>query len=161
MVTLNSPWSFWYHSSKECSWTPDSYTFIDKVYTAEEFWGVFKLLSQKHYESGIIFIMKGDIFPDWSSPENINGGFLSYKVHTRGHERFFHDVIKRWAERLISDTVTNNEMIPNGMSVSPKSGHCIVKVWFKSNIYDTHNIISRDLPMVGTGKFTSFITKKS
>ena len=63
MIKLNSAWSFWYHSSKVKNWDRDSYNFIYKTQYAEEFWGIFKELSLKHYESGIIFIMREDIFP--------------------------------------------------------------------------------------------------
>ena len=58
MIKLNSAWSFWYHSSKVKNWDRDSYNFIYKTQYAEEFWGIFKELSLKHYESGIIFIMR-------------------------------------------------------------------------------------------------------
>ena len=78
MIKLNSAWSFWYHSSKVKNWDRDSYKFIYKTQYAEEFWGIFKELSLKHYESGIIFIMRGDIFPDWSSPENKNVHYFEY-----------------------------------------------------------------------------------
>tara|TARA_Y100000389_G_scaffold205111_1_gene263347 strand:+ start:7997 stop:8482 length:486 start_codon:yes stop_codon:yes gene_type:complete len=160
MVHLNSTWSIWYHSSKNSNWDRDSYVFLFKTQIAEEFWGVFKILSNKHFESGIVFIMRDDIFPDWSSPENINGGFLSVKLGTKSNENYFKEVLKHWIERLISDALTNSiEQLPNGLSISPKSGHCILKVWFKEKFVSS-DILVKELPLINTCKYTSFYQKR-
>lgn len=160
MTTINFPWSFWYHSSKNHDWSKDSYVFLHKTQNAEEFWGVFKMLSSQHFDNGIIFIMRDDVFPDWSSPENITGGFLSYKINSGGRKDILKNIIKSWTERLISECISLDPvLIPNGISISPKSGHCILKVWFPHQLTNS-NIIPRDLPMSNTGKFTSFCQKK-
>lgn len=159
MTKTQFPWSFWYHSSREPNWGRDSYVFLHKTQNAEEFWGVFKMLGIKHYDNGIVFIMRDDVFPDWSSPENIEGGFLSYKISSGGKKDIFLDIVKSWVERLISNSLSlDSSIIPNGISISPKSGHCILKVWFSKQLKST-NIIPRDLPMSNTGKFTSFCQK--
>ena len=102
LTKMKTSWSFWYHSSKVRDWSRDSYVFLYKTQYAEEFWGVFKLFTQKHFESGIIFIMKDNVFPDWSSPENKNGGFISIKVDTRGKHYSLVHVLRTWIERMIS-----------------------------------------------------------
>ncbi len=162
MIKLHSEWSFWYHSSKVKNWERESYKFIYKTQYAEEFWGIFKLISLKHYESGIVFIMRGDIFPDWSSPENKNGGFISIKIETKSRNYKIENITKTWFERLISESVTNNEkMITHGISLSPKSGHIILKLWLKDRIRNANTILPPDLPLVKTNKFTAFTHKSS
>tara|TARA_B100000902_G_C27321513_1_gene924973 strand:- start:2768 stop:3253 length:486 start_codon:yes stop_codon:yes gene_type:complete len=160
MVKLISSWSFWYHSSKVRKWDKDSYTFLYKTQIAEEFWGVFKLLTMKHYESGIIFIMREDIFPDWSSPENRNGGFISIKIETKSRNYKLNNITKIWFERLISESITiDKNLITHGISLSPKSGHCILKLWLKDKINNSNSILQPDLPLVKTNKFTAFTHK--
>lgn len=159
MTKTNIPWSFWYHSSSEHDWSRKSYVSLYKTQIAEEFWGVFKLLTSKHFDRGIVFVMRDDVFPDWSSPENIKGGFLSYKINSGGKKQQFLEVVKLWLERLVSNTLSLNAgVIPNGISISPKSGHFILKVWFPEQLKSI-NVIPRDLPMSNTGKFTSFCQK--
>ena len=161
MISLKSPWSFWYHSSKERNWDRDSYIFLYKTQFADELWGVFKLLSEKHFKSGIIFLMRNDIFPDWSSPENKNGGFISIKIDTRSSDINVVDVTKRWIEQLISESITTEkEYTTHGIKKKKKSDHCILKLWFKDKIKNTHLLLSSDLPFVKNHKFTSFSYKK-
>ena len=162
MIQLESHWSFWYHSSKNRNWDKDSYQFLFKTQYAEEFWGVFKLFTQKHYESGIIFIMRDDVFPDWKSPENINGGFISIKIDTKNRNERSNNVIKitqKWIERLISESVTNKKKITHGISLSLKSNHCILKLWLNERIKDVNSVLTDELPLVNTNKFTAFTHK--
>ena len=161
LTKMKTSWSFWYHSSKVRDWSRDSYVFLYKTQYAEEFWGVFKLFTQKHFESGIIFIMKDNVFPDWSSPENKNGGFISIKVDTRGKHYSLVHVLRTWIERMISETIIKDVHIAHGISLSPKSGHCILKLWLKNKIKHTQQLLPLDLPLVKTNKFTAFVHKKS
>ena len=165
MIQLESHWSFWYHSSKNRNWDSDSYQFLFKTQYAEEFWGIFKLLTLKHYESGIIFIMRNDVFPDWASPENINGGFISIKIDTKNRNENPNNVIKiskMWIEKLISETITNEtKTITHGISLSPKSGHCILKLWLNEKVKNVNRLLCSDLPLANTNKFTAFTHKHS
>ena len=38
--------------------------------------------------------MRGDIFPDWSSPENKNGGFISIKIETKSRNYKIENITK-------------------------------------------------------------------
>ena len=48
MIELNSEWSLWYHPIKSNDWSKDSYMFVYRVKTAEEFWGLIDCLSLIH-----------------------------------------------------------------------------------------------------------------
>ena len=46
MGDMKNGWSFWFHSSRNASWSRDSYNFLTKTKNAEIFWGIFKYLNQ-------------------------------------------------------------------------------------------------------------------
>ena len=166
MIQLESSWSYWYHSSHVHKWDRSSYTSVCKTNTAEDFWGVFKLFVKPHYDNGILFIMRDDVFPDWSSPENASGGFVSVKIDNRssgngagsGGDKLT-DVLRLWIERLISETLRDPSQIINGISISPKNGHSILKIWLSEKIRQADIGFPSDLPMVKTCKFTPFSRK--
>ena len=161
MIHLESSWSYWYHSSHVHKWDRNSYTSICKTNTAEDFWGVYKLFSKYHYDNGILFIMRDDVFPDWSSPENASGGFVSIKIDSNNKKEYvLSDVLRLWIERLISETLRKPSKIINGISISPKNGHSILKIWLKEKIRQVDIELPSDLPMVHTCKFTPFSRKE-
>jgi|TARA_B100001769_G_scaffold270913_1_gene262866 hypothetical protein len=156
MGDMKNGWSFWFHSSRNASWSRDSYNFLTKTKNAEIFWGIFKYLNQSHYNSGIFFIMKEDVFPDWSSPENKDGGFISIKIDTKE----LHNVCKIWIEYMISNEIIEDKKddFVQGLSISPKNGHYILKLW--CNQKTKSNKLIKNLPLIHTSKFTSFSYKK-
>jgi len=163
MIELPNTWTFWYHSSKLDDWSKNSYVCLNQTKTAEQFWGTYKLFSQKHYDEGIIFIMKEDIFPDWSEPSNINGGFISIKIDTRIDNIKLIQIIKEWLENLISETIMSkkiNNGIVHGISISPKSGHWVLKLWMKDKLCKASEKLNPNLPLIQFSKFIPFYKKK-
>lgn len=163
MTSLLSPWTFWYHEHDTKNWSKESYKHIQKNWTAEQIWGIFKLLDIKHLTNGIFFLMKGDIFPDWKSPENINGGFWSFKIDSNPKNKSIMDILKIWityliAEKLIKFDDTNINV--QGLSLSPKNNHFVLKIWIKEkkNVKNS-KIFDDNLPYVNSCKFTPFSNK--
>jgi|TARA_Y100000389_G_C17453550_1_gene516453 hypothetical protein len=130
---LNNKWILWYHSITDNNWSKSSYkqlsnieTLFDYVYYKENF-------KQDHYQNGMFFYMKDNIFPNWEDPDNRNGGCLSFKVPSK-------NIIEEWNElllRYITDNILkeNNDEI-NGISISPKKEFNIIKIWFRNNDFD-------------------------
>ena len=58
MIELNSEWSLWYHPIKSNDWSKDSYMFVYRVKTAEEFWGLIDCITYDHLKNGMYFITK-------------------------------------------------------------------------------------------------------
>ena len=84
----------------------------------------------------MIFVMKENIFPDWSSPENMNGGFVSVKLDISSKKyNKIHSILRIWLEYLLAEEVKpgNNDIV-TGLSLSPKNGHYILKVWLSEKI---------------------------
>lgn len=158
---MSNSWTFWYHTHDTKDWSRESYKIIHKVKTAEELWGVFKLITPQHFENGMFFIMKDDIFPDWKSPENENGGFWSIKIDTRTDNNIL-NILKIWVNYLVTGRIVskNSCIIVHGISISPKNSHCVLKVWIRDKKFvKFNNMLSNELPYVKTCKFTSFSNK--
>jgi len=154
MVILKSSWSFWYHDIKTEDWSKESYVFIHKVESAEEIWGVLRLLTPKHMKVGMYFIMKNDIFPEWSNEENKRGGYWSLKLpDTRNDE--FH----KWVMYMISEDLCESDKgIIHGLSYSPKYNHGILKIWNNDSIFGKVNYLNSHLNTNGC-KYTAFKRK--
>lgn len=160
MVALTTPWSFWYHSMSDKDWSRESYKFVHKVFTAEELWGVFSLLTTSHTEQGIIFTMRNDIFPDWSDPHIRKGGCWSVKVP----KDKVRDVWCKWLSFAVAESVSRNKIVCDeiiGLSISPKKTHYIIKLWTMSEGGTEPSNLMSDLPYLKGCKFTRFENKNA
>jgi hypothetical protein len=76
----------------------------------------------------MLFFMKKDIKPFWEDKRNRNGGCFSFKIPNKIIENVWKDVFYS----LIGKTITKNKEIYrkiNGITLSPKKGFCILKIW--------------------------------
>jgi hypothetical protein len=152
---LKNAWSFWYHEIKTEDWSKESYVFIHKVKTLEEVWGVLKLITPQHLKNGMYFIMKNDIFPEWSSDENKHGGYWSVKLQEVNMEQFH-----RWIIYMITENLyIHNKGTIQGLSYSPKFNHGILKIWNNDSKYCDLNYFHKNLNTIGC-KYTIFMKKK-
>ena len=124
-------WTLWYHSPESNDWSEDSYQKIYTFSTIEEFWSCYDLIKENYLYVGMFFLMKKDILPTWEDPQNIKGGCWSFKVSRK-------DTYNAWLE--LSIALTGNNLLQNnlsnttlltGISISPKKGFCIIKIWNK------------------------------
>ena len=157
MIELNLEWSLWYHPIKSNDWSKDSYMFVYRVKTAEEFWGLIDCITYDHLKNGMYFIMRDDIFPDWTDERNLNGGYWSMKVN----DKSMMDVWTTWLGYMISENICdtcNNEYSIQGISFSPKINHSIIKLWNSNSNYNHISLFNKDLSITGC-KYFAFNTK--
>ena len=131
MYQLNQKWILWYHSINDNKWSKDSYKEIFKINNLFDYQYIVDTFKQDHYQNGMFFIMKDDIFPNWEDPSNRMGGCLSFKVPSK-------NIITEWKSLLlhcISDNILTDDQI-NGISISPKKEFNIIKLWIKDHDYD-------------------------
>tara|TARA_Y100000996_G_scaffold407920_1_gene386160 strand:+ start:323 stop:823 length:501 start_codon:yes stop_codon:yes gene_type:complete len=135
-TSIKSGWELWYHSISDSKWDKKSYS---KLYSIKSLYDV-KLIKdtfkQNHYQNGMFFLMKDNVFPNWEDPNNRLGGCLSFKVPSN-------KIIEEWNMLLINcinETIMDNENGNinendniNGISISPKKEFNIIKVWFREN----------------------------
>lgn len=130
---LKDKWILWFHSITDNDWSKSSYKELSKVENLFDYQYFKDIFKQDHYQNGMFFLMKENIFPTWEDPDNRNGGCLSFKVSSI-------DIIDEWSELLLrcitgNILIDNNQEI-NGISISPKKEFNIIKVWFKDSNFN-------------------------
>ena len=156
-VYLDDTWALWFHDPDDPDWTNASYVQIAAISSANNFWAVQSLLSDK-VQNGMFFLMREHVFPCWDDPYNAQGGSLSVKVPNQEATRFWEDL----CTSMLSDNLVRgggHEDTPqggtgpdrgpdagaspgpdageppkthdlvNGLSVTPKGGFCVFKLW--------------------------------
>jgi hypothetical protein len=134
MNNLNDTWKLWYHSINDNNWDKNSYKDIYDLNNLLDYQHIKDIFQQDHYQNGMFFCMKDDIFPNWEDPDNRNGGCLSFKVPSK-------NIINEW-NNLLLKIITNNLFLSdhydeiNGLSISPKKEFNIIKIWFKNSDFN-------------------------
>tara|TARA_B100001094_G_scaffold332511_1_gene404938 strand:+ start:578 stop:1054 length:477 start_codon:yes stop_codon:yes gene_type:complete len=124
---INSSWKLWYHSITDNNWTKKSYNKLFDIRDLCDYKLISDTFKQNHYQNGMFFLMRNDIFPNWEDPLNRLGGCLSFKVPSNR-------IIENWNQlvlRCITANLLNQENdVINGISISPKKEFNIIKIWF-------------------------------
>jgi translation initiation factor 4E len=141
---LNTKWIFYYHDPENSDWSLESYVKVAEIRSVEEFWSLYNMLPKQSFHLGMFFLMRNDILPTWEDSENINGGCWSYKISVS-------DVYPMWeilSARVVCDsiTTTNDENVINGISISPKKGFCVLKIWNRSAAVSNVSLLKNDIP---------------
>lgn len=131
---LNNNWDLWFHSITDNKWGKSSYKKIFTIDSLFDYKYILDNFEQDHYQNGMFFCMKENIFPNWEDPDNRNGGCLSFKIPST-------EIIKEWRDLLL--TVISENLVSlensdeiNGISISPKKEFNIIKIWFKNTNFD-------------------------
>jgi hypothetical protein len=124
---LEGVWTFYFHDPDDNNWTLESYKRLGDVSSVEEMWTVLKATT-KYSQTGMFFVMREHVFPCWDDANNIDGGCLSIKVPIDAVPSTWEYLVKRTlGETLVVDPKKWESL--NGISVSPKRGFCIFKLW--------------------------------
>ena len=139
MEGINDKWDIWYHSITDNNWSKDSYKKIFTIENLLDYKYITDTYQQNHYQNGMFFCMKEDIFPNWEDPDNRNGGCLSFKIPSvKIIEEWNYLLLKCIKELILKD---NNDEI-NGISISPKKEFNIIKIWFKNHGFKYEDIFN-------------------
>ena len=124
---LEGVWTFYFHDPDDNNWTLESYKRLGDVSSVEEMWNVLRATT-KLCQAGMFFVMREHVFPCWDDPNNIDGGCVSIKVPVVAVPATWEYLVKRTlGETLVADKKKWESL--NGISVSPKRGFCIFKLW--------------------------------
>ena len=128
MHKLNNIWTMWIHYPYDNNWGINSYKKITNFSTLEDSIILIENINKELIEKSMIFFMKENIKPLWEDSNNINGGFISYKLNIDNVYIYF----KKLVYYIICNNIIDNEDICNninGISISPKKHFCIIKIW--------------------------------
>jgi hypothetical protein len=119
------PWTIHVHETEEKKWDAASYKQLHVAASWEELGSVFRELGPRVLKI-MTFAMRGAQPPRWENKENIAGGSYSFLIpHRRAAE-----VYQLYVAAAATDTATlnpTNKIV--GVTMSPKKGHCVIKLW--------------------------------
>ena len=148
-IVLNNGYVLWYHSITEKSWDMDTYINLcedlenKKISSFEELIDIYNILNN-NFNAGMFFLMKDGILPKWEDPNNINGGYWSFKVSKKKSNLIW----KKLSLGLIGNSLTDNKKYMEnitGISVSPKISNCVMKIWNSTNKQSKCNIFTDEI----------------
>jgi Eukaryotic initiation factor 4E len=142
---LKYKWNYYYHLPNDKTWSLSSYKrIISEIDSLEKLIAINENITENIIKNCMLFVMKSGITPMWEDTQNRNGGCFSYKVSNKV-------VVSVWRDLMYSLcggtlTVDRKHMdLVNGITISPKRGFCIVKIWLKNcTLQDPNTIIDID-----------------
>jgi len=133
---------------------------IGRFRTIDDFSAYYKALEFDYNYQGMFFLMRGKIKPTWEDVNNIKGGCWSFKISL---EHFF-SVWKHLSMLMIGESLSTIPHLINGISVSPKRGFCIIKIWNHDSSHSGTELLRiadvENLEENGPALYTSFDKKK-
>jgi hypothetical protein len=164
-MNIDSPiptgsWTLYFHSPEETKWTLNTFISLGAMKTWREFWIVIDSLKEASLADGMFFMMRDPSPPLWESHHHIRGGCYSFRCQKKdAAEIYLNHIIAAMLDSLSAHA----ENRINGMSISPKRGFNIVKIWntdaqkfnHPTNINTNFSIINESDIM-----YTPFVQKK-
>jgi len=152
------PWTLYFHSPQETKWTLNTYTSLGSMKTWYQFWSIVEALQSESFSDGMFFLMRDPSPPLWESHHHIRGGCYSFRCQKKEAADVYLTYIV--AAMLDALSVPSNRI--NGISISPKRGFNIIKVW-NADAQGFHGPV--DLEVVSSIKesdiiYTPFVQKK-
>jgi len=142
-MNFTEPYILWYHGVNNVKWDIKSYENIIKMNNVTEYFTAMHSINDKIFPNSMFFIMKDGIDPTWEHPVNKAGGTWSFKIDDNV-------LLELWDKinmLLIADNFFEEKECMNGISLAPKKGYYILKLWTNK---DCKNInFSKELDSMG------------
>ena len=138
----SGPWSLYYHDTQDQTWTEESYKKVATFTDYKTLWASVTAIGVDKFNNGMWFFMKDPHPPLWENHMNIRGGSYCIKVSQHLSYEIFQRYIAAGTIDQISKRPIENKIV--GVSISPKKGFHIIKIWNK----DGSNGDIRDLALL-------------
>jgi hypothetical protein len=128
--------------------------------TWNDFWNIIDAVKQESFSDGMFFLMRDPIPPLWENHQNIRGGYYSFPCQKKDAADVY---INYCIAAMLTSLTTNNGNFINGISISPKRGFNIVKVWnTNAQLYNKNSDLIHNISTVKQEEinFTPFLQKK-
>jgi len=122
-------WRLYFHETNSNNWDASTYIFVADIFSLEQFWTVMAALGQDIISGTYLFLMRGDIPPRWEHYLNNKGGSYSMRISKDQAA----EVWKLYSVDMVSENLATAPDIIQGISISPKKNHCVIKVWNKDS----------------------------
>ncbi len=138
---LQSKWTYYYHLPNDKSWDLASYkTIMSSIDSLDKLIAINENVTDNIIKNCMLFVMKDRITPMWEDSCNRNGGCFSYKVPNKVVVQVWRDLTYFMCGNALTVDPKHMEFV-NGITISPKRGFCIVKVWMKNCQLQDPNIV--------------------
>lgn len=123
----NGPWTLYYHDTQDQNWSEDSYKRVAKFIDYKTLWAAVNSIGVEKFNNGMWFFMRDPHPPLWENHMNIRGGSYCIKVSMN----LSFDIFQRYMAAATLDEVSKRPVENSivGISISPKKGFHIIKVW--------------------------------
>jgi hypothetical protein len=150
-IILPNKYTLWSHDILNKNWDLNSYKKICTIDNIASFWKFINNIDKIGYKHLNFYLMKENVDPMWEHPCNKNGGICSFKASMCDSIKIFEDI----SVHLICGKLNENMDDINGVSLTPRSSWCLIKIWNKDKSNDitltlNKNILNkyRDLSMM-------------
>jgi hypothetical protein len=129
-----APLTLYFHATDNSDWRPTSYDKIGTFSTHADLFGTFAAIPHAKFIGGMFFLMLDPLPPVWEAKEHLHGGTYCINVS----ERVAYETFQRYAAAMTEGLITrdaDNKIV--GLSISPKKGFHIMKIWNKDHHYST------------------------
>lgn len=135
---LNTGWNVWAHDRTDHQFTDDSYKKCFRITNWEQFWLFFNNI--KDYSRHQFYFMRGDILPKYETPENINGGAVSFMIHEtqKVKSAIIQLLVRVFSENLLKNP--NDYKYITGVCLIPKIDGANVKIWISDFYWLQQNV---------------------
>lgn len=120
-------WTLYFHSPAEKRWSIDTFKNIGTVTTWGEYLSLINTFDDSKWGQGMFFWMKSTVPPLWENFQNIKGGSYSLCVGANDSIDIFH----RYTIGCMIGMITHKEDSIQGITISPKKGFHVIKLWNK------------------------------
>lgn len=153
------PWTLYFHSHEETKWTLTSFVNIGTMKSWYQLWAIVDTLKTETFGEGMFFIMHDPSPPLWESHHHIRGGCYSFRCYKNDASNVFINYV---IATLLNVVSTDKENQINGISISPKRGFNIIKLWnSNSALYNkASNIVTLSSISENDIIYTPFVQKK-
>lgn len=129
-------WTLYFHEPEDKSWTPDSYKRLHTADSWEALGSLLREVGNHKLTNGMMFGMRGETSPMWENRANIRGGCYCLKISRRNAAEIYQRYLAAAALDAASTDPAANPIV--GVTMSPKKGFCIIKLW-NTNAKAFHN----------------------
>lgn len=138
----------------------NTFVSLGSMKTWKDFWTIMDALGAEPFAEGMFFLMRDPIPPLWENHQNIRGGYYSFRCQKRDATDCYLNYIITALTGHLTKTAINQI---NGLSISPKRGFNIVKIWNQLSVqhnkpsdlvYGMANVVEADVI------YTPFVQKR-
>ena len=122
-------WSLYYHDTENKKWTLDTFDKLGTVKTWRQFYELIAAIDIEFWSQGMFFFMLDPIPPLWENAANIRGGNYSMRISSQ----MMLDIFTKYCIASILGEGTHTNNIIHGVSMTPKKGFFVIKIWNKDS----------------------------